>query len=240
MELPTSKVSYKLVPGPTRPQTEADISFRGGVPRMPAELELPRCQRCGDEQTFFFQVAFPEKHLWHGWVMCVFSCSSCFDKYDPSPRGHYTAPDVLPDGYLDRLETDYRIILYPADSPTARMRTEARQLLKFEEIRFEKLRVNNRHYETKLGGKPFWIDDPRPIEEIEYMGGHFVFIGQFMEEFNFFPALEDAPPPKASGQWIRTKPVKAYGLFHVGGNFLFFGTTSPRVIPPRVLIVPTK
>lgn len=71
MELPTSKVSYKPVPGPTRPQTEADISFRGGVPRMPAELELPHCQKCGDEQTFF-QVAFPEKHLWHGWVMCVF------------------------------------------------------------------------------------------------------------------------------------------------------------------------
>jgi hypothetical protein len=59
METPTSKVSYKLLPGSTRVQTEADLAFRGGVPRMPAELELPRCQKCGAEMVFFFQVAFP-------------------------------------------------------------------------------------------------------------------------------------------------------------------------------------
>jgi hypothetical protein len=45
--------------GPTRAQTEADLTFRGGVPKMPAELALPHCQKCGAEMVFFFQVAFP-------------------------------------------------------------------------------------------------------------------------------------------------------------------------------------
>jgi hypothetical protein len=59
METPTSKVSYRLLIGPSREQTKADLSFRGGVPRMPAGLELPRCQKCGAEMVFFFQVALP-------------------------------------------------------------------------------------------------------------------------------------------------------------------------------------
>jgi len=59
METPASKVSYRLLIGPTREQTEADLTFRGGVPKMPAERALPCRQKCGAEVVL--QVAYPQR-----------------------------------------------------------------------------------------------------------------------------------------------------------------------------------
>ncbi|KRG16934.1 hypothetical protein ACA29_02470 [Lederbergia galactosidilytica] len=45
-------------------QKEDDLSFIGGQPRIPENLDIPSCSLCGSEQTFFFQIAFPEGHSW--------------------------------------------------------------------------------------------------------------------------------------------------------------------------------
>lgn len=62
-------------------QVSEDMIFKGGFPNIPEYLKLPNCPLCNTEMTFFFQVAFPEKHIWYEKVMAVFHCTSCYDPY---------------------------------------------------------------------------------------------------------------------------------------------------------------
>lgn len=228
--------AYKLEIVQSSNQEDSDRSFRGGVPNMPAELALPKCKLCGADQTFFFQVAFPEKHIWNGWVMCVFNCTACsgelslFNQLEPVDD-----PASLPDNYLDEYQDYFKVIVYPANSPNSIMRKEARRVLKFERIVFEKLRANDRSGVSKIGGKPYWSYDeliPGMTENTSYMGGKFVFIGQIADWY--FPALDDAPPQAGIGEEWHTK-FHSYQLL-LSSFLSFFGTTSPLLNPPRVWI----
>ncbi|PYE51070.1 hypothetical protein DES52_116137 [Deinococcus yavapaiensis KR-236] len=72
----------------------------GGVPHLPVGESTSTCAFCHDPMTFFFQVAFPEKHAWAGKIMTMFACTRC------EPQEAVT-PSILPviqspsDGFLD-------------------------------------------------------------------------------------------------------------------------------------------
>lgn len=93
-------------------QNESDLSFIGGQPCIPPSIEMPVCELCGAEQTFFFQVAFPEGHVWQGLSMAVFACTSCAHE-------EYLIPEMLqgalpnadiPEGFLDSYQRNFKII----------------------------------------------------------------------------------------------------------------------------------
>lgn len=75
------------------PQDPQTLSFIGGYPRIPIAEDLPKCQLCGAEQSFFFQVAFPKNHVWRDLSIAVFACTSCDDE-------KYCVPEMLPQEIL--------------------------------------------------------------------------------------------------------------------------------------------
>ena len=62
----------------------------GGVPLIPGATAIPRCKLCNAEQAFYFQVAFPPKHVWEGLSLAVFSCVACVDEEHLIPE-----PDTI-------------------------------------------------------------------------------------------------------------------------------------------------
>src|SRR5207245_569464 len=61
-------------------QQEDDLSFIGGSPSLLPDTALPRCQLCHSQLTFYFQVAFPDGHLWQHHSLAVFACTMCWDR----------------------------------------------------------------------------------------------------------------------------------------------------------------
>jgi len=229
--------SYKLIPQSNTVQAESDRTFRGGVPNMPKHLQLPICTLCGAEMTFYFQIAFPDRHVWNGWIMCVFHCTSCYDVENFWPKAAYGGMIHIPDDYVDKYQTNFRVLVYEI-SETSLMRTEARRVLKFERIVLEKLNPNNRYYgTTKVGGKPAWSyeNEPDLYKRMTYMGGGFVFLMQIAADWKFTP-LEEAPPQPWFQPPETYKESPYYYLFN-GPPIYFLGTTSLNLDPPRVYVI---
>ena len=67
-------------------------SFIGGKPCLPPSIPLPVCKICGEPLTSFFQVAFPEGHIWTGKSLAFFFCSS----YQEHESGSWMPPEIHP------------------------------------------------------------------------------------------------------------------------------------------------
>lgn len=65
----------------------SSTSFIGGKPCIPPSVPLPVCKICGEPLTFFFQVAFPEGHMWAGKSLAFFFCSATYHKERPASYG---------------------------------------------------------------------------------------------------------------------------------------------------------
>jgi uncharacterized protein (DUF427 family) len=244
--------SYKLVLEPNTEQTPEDRTFKGGSPNMPARLLLPICADCGREMIFFFQIEFPKKHVWQGWVMCVFQCVECenpiphlfYKTYiKPEERTQYGLKrdqpshiTLIPDGELDVdvFQRRFRILLYKS-SESSVVQTSPRHYIKFEHIHFEALQPNNRFLVSKVGGKAGWWHETEHGENDEawYMGERLEFLMQIAEWT--FPTVENAPIPKDQFQASLYVSDHAYRLFR-GGATYFQGTTSSKFDPPLVLV----
>jgi hypothetical protein len=220
--------AYELIRHPDTEQTDADVARIGGFPNLPPDLELPICKRCGARMTFFFQIAFPQKHPWAGRIMAVFACTSSPDRDHIDPP---IAPDRrhLPDHFLDEYEQSFALMNFESQ-PTV-MRREYIPVLKFERLELKPLRSLTAQV-TRVGGKPNWrIGNDFPGQ---YMGSRFDFLMQIWGsglEFEF-TKLDDAPP-QAQVPWFGD-PYRLDGKYALLGGppLYFFGTTdleSPRV-----------
>lgn len=228
--------TYEVIRHLEHPQPPGHLSFVGGQPLLPPRLELPACRLCGEPQTFFFQIAFPESHPWAGKVLAVFACTRCTpgDYLTPSSN----PPDDwhnLPDGYLDRYELNFRLQVFNANEPVV-VRQDYVPVLRYERIELKKTgRLRSRG--TRVGGEPYWYlsdDTPR-----SYMGSPLAFLMQ-LEPNWAFTKLPEAPP-QAEPVWFPTDPPHRtddlYFLFG-GVPLYFFGTTAlPR---PRVYVLNQK
>jgi hypothetical protein len=188
--------------------------------------------------TFFFQIAFPKQHIWEGKVIAVFQCTSYHQGSNDWPR-FVLAEDhlIIPDNELDSYQTNFRVFVFDSSEAVVE-RNNAKRVLKFERIEFEK--VPSATKTRKAGGTPNWSknrwDGKSPTElykQITYMGGGITFLMQTGNDWTF-TRLSDAPPQFEHYKEDQPR-YNHYSLFY--GPYLYFsGTISRQVEPPQVLV----
>lgn len=205
-------------------QKDSDLSFLGGFPRIPASTEIPICQLCGAEQTFFFQVAFPEGHTWQHLSMAVFACTSCAHE-------EYLIPEMLddslldvdiPEGFLDSYQRNFRIIVF--ETKEGLVRKEYTEKVQFKRWNLKQTAKNDTS-ENKIGGHPSWLlDDETPATYNSTVP--MFFLMQLLEDFKF-DIVQGTPPQIIIGLRGNSEPSKHnyYELF-LANNLYFFGTKN--------------
>jgi hypothetical protein len=205
-------------------QNENDLSFVGGRPRIPNSTAIPTCQLCGAELTFFFQVAFPDKHEWSELSMAVFACTSCAHEEYLIPemlKGPLPGADI-PEQFLEAYQKNFRILVFVTNEGT--VKADYREKIQFSRWNL----VTTPAYqasENKIGGVPNWLlDDEAP--STYNAGVPMIFLMQLLEEFKF-DIVQDAPPQIRIG--LRGKPQPSKHRYYepfLGNNVYFFGTAD--------------
>lgn len=212
-------------------------SFIGGKPCLPPSISLPVCKICGEPLTFFFQVTFPEGHMWAGKSLAFFFCSS-YQKHESGlwmpPEIHPTEMNLfaIPDGELDVevYQTLFRAIVF--DTLDGAMREDYQERVVYQEIIWKPNKKKVKSVPIILGGEPIWIgyrNYPKR-QPASYQGKPMDLILQIAENFNF-EKLSDAPPEmnKCFQQNIpfeeRTQPD--YTLFCEFNRIYLWGPKDP-------------
>jgi hypothetical protein len=220
---------YELLWGtPFVEQRPEARSFQGGLPHLPPDLAIPDCRCCGSQLAFFLQLELPDgllaDHLFSIW--CCVVCTGD-DKFIPEmPDAPLFGVD-LPEGFLERYQTFFRLEVALAEGSSIRVDYEPRVV--YQEIA---LRPTDKEEPTdRLGGEPSWIlDDETPGS---YMGGGFEFLLQIMEDRDF-PILPDAPHQMVMNPFISREPTpreeQVYELFVMNRLFFFVAEAKPRMI----------
>jgi hypothetical protein len=217
-------------------QDSTNLSFAGGLPLMPPSIKLPTCMLCGDQQTFFFQVAFPKDHDWAGKVMAVFAGTTSGDRDYPTPSAHGPDNSIdIPDGHLDNAQTNYRLIVFSA-LDKLELRQDYTPVLKYTKLQLKPSK-RERAKTTRVGGTPYWhIQDDTPRS---YMGSRFTFLMQI--EYDWMFEKLDSAPRQAEYAWFPSDPNfrtdDLYCLFS-GLPLYFFGTLD--LPEPKVYLLNQK
>ncbi|PWK14453.1 hypothetical protein [Tumebacillus permanentifrigoris] len=205
-------------------QSPTEDSFVGGQPKLPFEHEIPCCRDCGAEQSFFFQVAFPEKHVWCGRSMAVFMCTACVEEETLIPR-MLNAPLLgadIPAGFLDDYQTNFRILIF--ESSRGVLKTTYQERVKFKRISLVETDDPKRN-DHKLGGEPNWLlgdETPNTYNSTQRMA----FLMQLLEGY-MFEIGSDAPQQLKLG--LGTVPVpmnKPFYRLFLKNQLYFFGTVD--------------
>lgn len=206
------------------PQQEADTSFLGGQPRLPAETDIPNCGLCGAQQTFFFQAAFPSEYAWAGLSLAVFACTSCAHQgyFIPAMlKGPLYGADI-PEGFLPSYQMNFRLLVF--ETTAACVRREY-----VEKVRFKRWELkptsNPRSPGNKIGGDPNWIlDDESPATYRSSVP--MTFLLQIKRGVRF-DILEGAPQQAEVHFFDLELPPKPYYNLFVSNAIYFFGTQDP-------------
>lgn len=202
-------------PFPAVPSDPGDISlsFLGGRPFLPVSTGIPTCALCSARMCFFFQVALPVGHLWHGALVAVFICVSCCseDTLIPEMLSVALKGAEIPQGFLARYQTNFRIVV--SDVKSARLRSDYEPLIQQSLIDVPSWRI---------GAEPLWLVDDETPGSYESFGRP-VFLFQ-VPPGTAFPKLSGAPPQKTldlAGNVVdENRP--SYELF-LGNAIYFFG-----------------
>jgi hypothetical protein len=202
-----------------RGQQATDVSFVGGRPALPVGRTIPTCTLCKAQQTFFFQLAFPDGHPWERQSVAVFACTQCADE-------NHLIPELLPGelkgvkipaGFLDSYQQNFRFVVFP--TPEGRLHSRYKPRVAFHALDLrpaaEVAKAN------KVGGTPVWFEkDETPGN----CGGKpLVFLLQLLPGWKF-ERLPDAPPQAVAFDFGQP-PELHYDLF-VGNALYLFGTTA--------------
>ena len=171
--------STLIVPQPQKSTKLSEAScesYIGGHPRLPAEMPLPTCGLCGSIQTFFFQVAFPEDHLWRDQTISFFECTSCYDpEYDLAPllnvellppefKGFSwdNLPRDYPHALLDYIQINWKVLVFPTSKGIPREDYAVR--VAFTTLKFKPALETRPSMKSRIGGEPGWAQgDVRPL-----------------------------------------------------------------------------
>lgn len=216
-------------------QRPEDTSFIGGVPRLPADVELPHCAFCGALQSFIFQVAFPSDHVWAGYTLAFFYCTNC--EY---PDDHILIPMLnkregktldIPANFFEEQQMHLRILVFPTEQ--GQPRPDYKPRVRF--FRWNMLPVTDDYPDfagdmarpclNRIGGHPLWIRyENAPTTYAGAVPMHFLM--QIKDGF-WFKTLPDAPPQMADEQIDGLSSLKGeYILFLLSGVY-FFGPPDP-------------
>lgn len=214
-------------------QVSEDNSFIGGKPKLPLDIDIPVCDFCGEEQTFFFQVAFPQDHFWEGKSMAMFSCTSCAHKGYLIPEmlpGHLSGVDI-PEHFLDKYQKNFRIFVF--ESSTSKVREDYKEKIAYRKLSLVENKDVDIH-ENKIGGAPNWLleDESPNTYRTEYK---MEFLMQIVEDYEF-----ETVPGVPHQMWIgydgkpKPSPNSFYELF-LANNIYFFGTVGLQT--PKVYVI---
>lgn len=216
----------------------SSTSFIGGKPCIPPSVPLPVCKICGEPLTFFFQVAFPEGHMWAGKSLAFFFCSADYHKHKdkeqlPRPVHADTKDNFdIPAGELnpESYQTMFRAIVF--DTSEGVLREDYQERVAYQEIEWKPRRAKDKKTPILLGGEPIWTGIKKYGKErpASYGGKLMGLILQVAENFNF-DKLPDAPPEMKKsylgngGFKERTQPN--YTLFYEFNRVYLWGPEDP-------------
>ena len=215
-------------------QVARQWSFVGGRPKLPRAMKLPACKNCGAFQTFFFQVAFPEGHVWEGQTLAVFECTACRDEENPVPQVNKTlVPSMkrmelrrgedVPDGALDLYQTTCRFPVFPTVEGV--MRVDYVERVRYRPIAFEPALEEKLTAKSKLGGKPGWVQGI-DLTPGKYLGEPLEFLFQWRHDFEFDRVTGSPPPYHPYMEMVpELADVGQYKLF-LGTQLYFFGNQT--------------
>jgi len=186
---------------------------------LPVGADLPRCQLCGANQTFFFQVAFPSGHPWEGMTMGVFACTSCAteDSSIPQMLDGPLLNAIIPDGFLDAYQKNFHLHVF--DSTLGVKRLDYVEKIKYAPLELI-ASTSSSIDDSRVGGSPVWLlEDESPRS---YAGkAEMQFLLQISSDTKF-DLLDSAPGQMEIGLrgLPESSPNRYYQLFN--GNFLYF------------------
>lgn len=209
-------------------QNDNQLSFIGGLPRIPKNISIPDCELCGHQQTFFLQVALPDGHEWFGFTLAIFSCTSCANEEYLIPEMLQTSPfnANIPKGFLEGYQKNFRFLLFNTDKGVLNNDYLEKIIYKPIDLKFSD---NPNINENKIGGVPNWIlenESPR-----KYNGSlDMFFLMQIKQDFEF-KISENAPPQIELDLSGRPSPSSNsfYQLFN--GNFIYLFGVDDRSTP---------
>lgn len=201
-------------------QEDKYLSFIGGKPLLPKHMDIPKCKLCDAEQTFFFQVAFPNGHAWSGLTISTFLCTSCADTDHIIPKmldGPLNNTDI-PQKFLDKYQENFGFLVF--ETNLGEMRLNYSEKVRYRAIYLRPVDDPSTDG-NKLGGVPNWIlEDESP--------------GSYMAKFNMcfllqlevgmqFDVLNHVLPQMEIGLRgnIEPSPNRYYQLFNGNKVFLF-------------------
>jgi len=200
-------------------------SFIGGKPCIPENVNIPKCQLCDNEMTFYFQIAFPVDHIWSGMSMALFSCTKCHDDDFLIPEmleGNALKNIEIPNGFLERYQKNFRTIIFPTkkgkiiEDYVAKIKFKKWNILKTDNVEL------NDNY---IGSLPKWyLDDETPSK---YHSEEMHFLMQLKEEMKF--EIESDAPGQIKFNYLSDKfeerDDRYYELF-LANYIYFFGTKN--------------
>lgn len=62
-------------------QSDNELSFVGGLPMLPEGVEIPKYEKTNEDMTFFFQMCFPDNHLWQKNIVSILYYNICKRRY---------------------------------------------------------------------------------------------------------------------------------------------------------------
>lgn len=215
--------TYKLrLDSENKIQSPEDLSFIGGKPRIPDNTEIPKCDLCGSEQTFFFQIAFPDNHDWAEFSMALFVCTACVNEKHLIPemlKGQLKGIDI-PRGFLDDYQKNFNIIVFRSEQGI--IKDEYQEKIVFKKWIQEEIK-NSKDPGVKIGGLPNWVLEDEAPKTYASKTDMF-FIMQIPEKYKF-DILPNAPKQLRIGLNGKVEPLRLpiYRLF-LENAIYFFGT----------------
>lgn len=218
---------------------DSSLSFIGGKPCIPPSVELPACKICGTPLTFFFQVAFPEGHIWYGKSLALFYCSSSYEKHSdkeqfpPSINSDARNNFKIPEGKLnpETYQTLFRAIVFNTSDGV--LRDDYHERVSYQKISWKPSSRLDKKVPIILGEEPIWVGIRKYGKEFPaYYGDQpMKLILQIADYFNF-DRLPDAPPEMEEdffgddGAFVpREEPN--YTLFFEFNRIYLWGTSDP-------------
>jgi hypothetical protein len=199
-------------------QKEKDDSFMGGVPKLPPETIIPKCNLCQSQESFFFQIAFPTTHEWSSMSIALFHCTSC-------PTKEYCIPKMLrsplknapiPHNFLNDYQVNFHVLTFlTRDGVLQSGYTEKVRFKRWDLVKVE----DTAPIASKVGGTPNWLlEDESPGLYADSIP--LVFLFQ-LEAGMVFETLPEAPPQASPYTWPGEQPDPFYELFNANELYAF-------------------
>jgi hypothetical protein len=185
-------------------------------------VDVPNCKLCNAEQSFYFQVAFPQHHAWAGRSLAVFSCVACVDEEHLIPEmldGPLRGAQI-PENFLKGYQRNFTFVVF--DTGTAVPRSDYVEKVAFKSIDLIPA-ADEGTTGNKIGGLPNWLlEDESPGL---YAGTREMSFLMQIEADTQFQILKGAPHQMELdlGGRPRRTTNEYYQLFN--GNWIYlFGT----------------